>query len=102
VNRSAGPDLLSTPRPPRGAPPQRAAPEIDALAVAAFVLGLLGLALITVLPLVLAGPAAVIGLVARRRISREPARHSGRPLATGGVIMGVIGVLVPILAVVTL
>lgn len=77
-------------RPPRG----------DPLAVAGFVLGLGGL---LIAPLILGLVALVLGVVAFRRIRREPEAYRGRNLAIAAIALGAVdtvaGVLLALAAV---
>ncbi len=83
------------PQPHVGYPPA-GEPVQTGMAVAALVLGIAGL---TVCPMVGAIAAIVLGIVALSRISNEPQRYGGRGMATGGLVCGVVGVvMIPIMA----
>lgn len=73
----------------------------EPLAVAALVIGVvgIGLALVPVLGLVAAGVALVLGLVARRRLRRGARGTSG--LATAGIVLGAVGLVVATLVTIT-
>jgi regulator of protease activity HflC (stomatin/prohibitin superfamily) len=59
--------------------------KISRSAVASLVLGLLFF-----FPLIPAGLAVILGIVARRHIHRSEGRYRGKGLAAGGIILGVI------------
>ncbi len=76
--------------PPAGEPVQ------TGMAVAALVLGVAGL---TIFPVVGAIAAIVMGIVALNRISNEPRRYGGRGMAVGGLVCGGVGIImIPIMA----
>jgi hypothetical protein len=84
------------------APPYRGPTSPAQGATAAMILGIVGLVLfwVPVLGLVLAIVALVVGYQARRRIRQAAGRLDGEGMATAGVVMGWIGVAVPLIVIV--
>jgi hypothetical protein len=77
------------PRLEGGVPPE-GGPPTSGLAIAALVLGILGV--IQVLPVVGSALALLFGYMARSDIRDRPAALSGEGLATAGIVLGWIGV----------
>lgn len=86
-------------RPPAAAPaaiPGDGTPENKSLAVTSLVLGILSFFLF----LLSAIPAIITGHMALSRIRREPARYSGRGLATAGLVLGYLNIaMIPVIAI---
>ena len=72
-------------------------PRTDARAVAALVCGVLGL---LILPLVFGAVAVILGRRSRQEISEQPLALKGLGLATAGVVLGAIDVVVFVIFVV--
>jgi hypothetical protein len=68
----------------------------NGMAVASLILGIAGL---TVVPTIGSVLALILGYMARRDIRQRPTETTGEGLATAGVVMGWIGVVVMVLAV---
>jgi hypothetical protein len=81
--------LPSEPR-PVGAVPPSGEPPTSGLAIAALVLGILGI--VQVLPVVGSALALLFGYMARSDIRDRPQALSGEGLATAGIVLGWIGV----------
>jgi len=96
------PELSSVFGPPattligQGAPPRLSVPALPrphkGMAVLSFVLGLCSFALC--LNVITGLPAIILGHVARKRASRSPDRFGGKGLATAGVVLGYVSILV--------
>ncbi len=70
-------------------------PRTSGKALASLLLGILGF----LFWIFAAIPAIVLGLLARSEIKAEPQRYTGRALANLGVLLGVLGIIVPAVAV---
>jgi len=68
----------------------------NGMAIAALILGIAG---ITVVPLIGSVLALILGYAAKRDIRQRPTETTGEGLATGGIVMGWIGVVVTVLVV---
>ena len=89
-----GPPPLSPP-PVRPAPIPSAPVRKSGLAITSLVLGLLSL---TCLPIVLTGIVAVItGHIARKRVRRSAELHGGAGFALAGLILGYLGIFLPLI-----
>jgi hypothetical protein len=64
--------------------------QMDGLAIAGFVTGLVGL---FVFGIILGAIAVVFSAIALKRIKREPEKRSGRGLAIAGLVLGIVGVV---------
>lgn len=64
--------------------------QMDGLAIAGFVTGIVGL---FVFGIILGALAVVFSAIALKRIKREPEKRSGRGLAIAGLVLGIIGVV---------
>jgi len=88
------------PRPPTPSAPPRASSTasapVNGMAVASLVLGIAGL---TVLPVICSVFAIIFGYMARRDIRQRPAATSGNGVAVAGIVLGWIGVGLLILGV---
>lgn len=67
------------------------------LATWSMVLGVLGIACCGVFTAI---PAIVLGVMAKNNISRQPERYGGSGLATAGIVLGIVGTVLSILAVI--
>jgi Domain of unknown function (DUF4190) len=77
----------------------QAAPKTDGLAIAGFVMAIVGLLFFGIV----LGPAGLIlGIVSFRRINREPGRYKGRGLAIAAMIIGAITTVLAILLIVAI
>ena len=81
---------MTEPAPPAAPPARR---RTSALAIAALACGIAGL---TVFPLLTSFPAVVLGLMARNELRRDPALD-GDGMATAGLVLGWIGVVLALL-----
>jgi hypothetical protein len=87
----AAPAPVYEPPAPAYAPRAAAAPSIpvNGMAIASLILGIAGL---TVLPLISSIFAIIFGYMARRDIRQRPSQTSGEGMAKAGIILGWIGV----------
>jgi Domain of unknown function (DUF4190)/Septum formation len=75
-------------------PGRPSAPERSGKAIAALVLGIVGVVLcFTAVPSIL---ALVFGLLARRDVRRSAGRLLGRNLAMAGIVLGIVGILMAV------
>lgn len=65
-------------------------PQTNGMAVAAMILGILGL---WGVPFLMAILALVFGVIARRSIDRSNGREGGRAMATAGIVLGCVGMV---------
>lgn len=78
-----------------GSPTYTLAPQTSGLAIASLVTGLLGL---TFAPLAASIAALVTGLLAKSEIRQHNGTLEGDGLATAGIVLGIVGIVLPILA----
>lgn len=77
-----------------GGPAGYAAPRTDGLAIASLVVGILSLVCTVFCLGVILGPAAAImGFIARQRVSSSGGAVGGGTLAIAGIVLGIIGFL---------
>ena len=76
--------------------PPAAATGQNGKAVASLVLGICGIVLC---PLILSVPALVVGYQSRREIDASGGRQTGRGMATAGIVLGWVGIVVAILGI---
>jgi hypothetical protein len=91
-------ELPTPPAPPAYPAPMAAAPAVptSGLAIASLVLGIAGL---TVFPLLASIAAIILGYMARNDIRQRPDQVSGDGLAVAGIVMGWIAVGLAVLAI---
>ncbi len=103
--RSDAPEEVALTIPPPPPPPEPPGPSIRAvsatvptngMAIASLILGIAGL---TVVPTIGSVLALILGYMAKRDIRQRPTESTGEGLATAGVVMGWIGVVLTVLAV---
>jgi hypothetical protein len=99
------PEEVALTLPPPPPPPEPPGPSIRAMgaavptngmAVASLILGIAGLSVVPVIGSVL---ALILGYMAKRDIRQRPTETTGEGLATAGVVMGWIGVVLTVLVV---
>lgn len=76
-------------------PPYGLTPQTSGLAIASLVTGLLGL---TFAPVAASIAALVTGLIAKSEIREHNGALEGDGLATAGIVLGIVGIVLPILA----
>ena len=103
--QSDAPEEVALTIPPTPPPPEPPEPSIrtmgatvptSGMAIASLILGIAGL---TVVPAIGSVLALILGYTARRDIRQRPTETTGEGLATAGVVMGWIGVVLTVLAV---
>jgi hypothetical protein len=89
---------------PPGYPPYQVAPPNDGLGLASMIVGIVSLVLSCLYGLGLLGaPAALImGRISMKRIDRSNGQLGGRGMAQAGFILGIIGTIFLVLAVIAL
>jgi len=102
---AVAPEEVALTIPPPPPPPEPPGPFVRAIgttvptsgmAVASLILGIAGL---TVVPAIGSVLALILGYMAKRDIRQRPTETTGEGLATAGVVMGWIGVVLTVLAV---
>ncbi|MBN1137489.1 MAG: DUF4190 domain-containing protein [Anaerolineae bacterium] len=103
--RSDAPEEAALAAPPPPPPPEPPGPSYrtvgtaaptSGMAVASLILGIAGL---TVVPTIGSVLALILGYMARRDIRQRPTETTGEGMATAGIVMGWIGVVLTVLAV---
>ena len=103
--RSDSPEEVALAVPPPPPPPEPPRPSVrsigataptNGMAVASLILGIAGL---TVVPTIGSVLALILGYMAKRDIRQRPAETTGEGLATAGIVMGWIGVVLTVLVV---
>jgi len=80
-----------------GYTPSGPARRTDGLAIASLIIGILSLACFVVCLGIILGPtAAIMGFIARQRISSSGGTVGGGTMATIGLILGVIGFIISV------
>jgi hypothetical protein len=87
-------------QPPEAPWPQQIVPQqLNEKAAVAMVMGIAGL---TICPVVLSIPAVILGYQSRREIDESMGRQSGRGFAIAGIVLGWVGIALAIISILVL